>query len=153
MSKTMLIESENRTADISAATQIIFEMESGATNKIVWQSNITKIVDAIYVGLDATLTKIDKMHRQMLANQENFKNITDAVFVMTDVVNKLEQKLRKNNFKIGDIEKLLEECHADSVEDRDEADTQTKPTPKQPKKTVKTRCRRIRRVDKEVWPD
>lgn len=149
----MLIESENRAADISAATQIIFEMESGKTNKIVWQSNITKIVDAIYVGLDATLVKIDKMQRQMLANQENFKNITDAVFSLTDVVDKLDAKLRKNNFKIGDIEKLFEECHANSVDDRNEADTQTKPTPKQPKKAVKTRCRRIRRVDKEVWPD
>ena len=149
----MLIESENRTADISAATQIIFEMESGATNKIVWQSNITKIVDAIYVGLDATLTKIDKMQRQMLANQENFKNITDAVFSLTDVVDKLDAKLRKNNFKIGDIEKLFEECHANSVDNRNESDTSIKTTSKQPKKAVKTRCRRIRRVDKEVWPD
>jgi hypothetical protein len=153
MSKTMLIESDNRTADISAATQIIFEMESGKTNKIVWQSNITKIVDAIYVGLDETLVRMETMQMQMLANLQNTKNITDSVFQLTDAIEKLDAKLRKNNFKIGDIEKLFEECHANSVDNRNESDTSIKTTSKQPKKAVKTRCRRIRRVDKEVWPD
>jgi len=153
MSKTMLIESDNRTADISAATQIIFEMESGKTNKIVWQSNITKIVDAIYVGLDETLVRMETMQMQMLANLQNTKNITDSVFQLTDAIEKLDAKLRNNNFKIGDIEKLLEVCHADTLDDRDESDTSIKTTSKQPKKAVKTRCRRIRRVDKEVWPD
>ena len=149
----MLIESDNRTADISAATQIIFEMESGKTNKIVWQSNITKIVDAIYVGLDETLVRMETMQMQMLANLQNTKNITDSVFQLTDAIEKLDAKLRKNNFKIGDIEKLFEECHANSVDNRNESDTSIKTTSKQPKKAVKTRCRRIRRVDKEVWPD
>ena len=153
MSKTMLIESDNRTADISAATQIIFEMESGKTNKIVWQSNITKIVDAIYVGLDETLVRMETMQMQMLANLQNTKNITDSVFQLTDAIEKLDAKLRKNNFKIGDIEKLFEECHTNSVDNRNESDTSIKTTSKQPKKAVKTRCRRIRRVDKEVWPD
>jgi len=153
MSKTMLIESDNRTADISAATQIIFEMESGKTNKIVWQSNITKIVDAIFVGLDETLVRMETMQMQMLANLQNTKNITDSVFQLTDAIEKLDAKLRNNNFKIGDIEKLLEVCHADTLDDRDESDTSIKTTSKQPKKAVKTRCRRIRRVDKEVWPD
>lgn len=143
----MLIESNNRVADVNAATQIIFEMERGITNKIVWQSNITKIVDAIYVGLDQTLVKIDKMQRQILSYQENLKNITDSVFALTDVIDKLEKKLRKNNFMIGDIANLLEDLKDDPLDDRNKSNSPAKATSKQPKKAIKTRRRRIRRVD------
>lgn len=147
MSKTMFIESNNRAADISAATQIIFEMEEGVSNKIIWQSNITKIVDAIYVGLDETLVKIDKLQKQIFAYQENFKNINDRIFELTDVVDKLEKKLRKNAFKIGDINQLLEDLKDDSMDDTEEAITPSKATSKQSKKYVRIRRRALAEVD------
>ena len=143
----MFIESNNRAADISAATQIIFEMEEGVSNKIIWQSNITKIVDAIYVGLDETLVKIDKLQKQIFAYQENFKNINDRIFELTDVVDKLEKKLRKNAFKIGDINQLLEDLKDDSMDDTEEAITPSKATSKQSKKYVRIRRRALAEVD------
>lgn len=109
MSKTSFLESHTRKEDNQAATSIIFEIAKGDSNKIVWFSNLTQIVDEILLDIKKNTVSIEDLRSEISRLSGEVKNIYSCMFALTDGIDKLEKKLRKNHYKLGDILALLED--------------------------------------------
>lgn len=113
----MCIETHDHKEDIDAATRIIFEIQKSDANKIVWFSNLTAIVDLIQANIKQNSTEIGILAKKIICLEKNLNNIFDCLFDLKDITDKLEKKLRKNHFKIGDIKDLLKDIDGDTMED------------------------------------
>ena len=109
MTKTAYLDSHNHKEDNAAATSIIFEIEKGSANKIVWFSNLTAIVDHIQVEIRQNSKIIESLRHQILCFEKDVSNISGCLFDLKDSIEKLNRKLKKHQYKLVDVLDLEDE--------------------------------------------
>ena len=119
MSKTIYLDTNSYKDDKAAATSIVFEMEKGTSNKIVWFSNLNRMTEVTYSRIEEIARKIDAMESKIAAFESTINRVVEASFSLRDSIDKLDRKLdrklKKNHYTIGDIIQATKE----KVEDVD----------------------------------
>jgi len=115
MSKTLYLDTNSYKDDKAAATSIVFQMGKGTANKIVWFSNLNRMTEVTYSRIEEIARKIDTMESKIAAFESTINLVVEVSFSLRDSIDKLDRKLKKNHYKIGDFLQATKE----KVEDVD----------------------------------
>ncbi len=99
MSKVMYLDTQNLHEDINAATSITFEVAKGSSDKIVWFSNLNKIVEHINFEIKRGAFTIASLDKKVVILEETIKSMTECVFALKDSIDKLEKRQKDNFYK------------------------------------------------------
>ncbi len=138
MSKLMFIESKSYSEDAEAATKIMFEMEKGETNRIVWLSNLNQIADSILCQVKESAKHVDELRERIQILESSVNSLTNCAFTLTDSVDKLDKSQKKMGLTLSDVLSLNTEDNedADPVETPKKSNKRIKAASKQSEKTV-----------------